>query len=126
MSPAMSDPYLTWPTERQDVAHATLVNNLREQRAYRVNISRQLGVSRAVMLHAQAIAEANPTPQNLDDYEQVHSTVAGLAVLFETASAGADKMMEDIAGRSEALRSRVEATLAATEEQDAAEAIPAE
>ena len=126
MSPTTSDKYLAWSTEMQDVAHATLVNNLREQRAIRVKLSRQIGIARAVMLHAQAIAEADPTPQNLEDYEHLHSTYSGLAVLFENATTLANKLMDDMAVQSVALRDRVQATLDATEEEDAEEAIPAQ
>lgn len=126
MSYTTSDKYLTWSTEMQDVAHATLVNNLREQRAIRVKIARQIGASRAVMLHAQAITEVNPTPENREEYEQVQFTYASLLLLFETATTCADKLMDDMAGQSVALRDRVQATLDATEEEDAEEAIPAQ
>lgn len=116
-----ADPYLAWPKAMQDTAHATLIINLREQRAIRVKLSRQIGIARAVMLRAQAIAEADQTPQSREDYEHVHSTYLGLVFLLENATTCANKIMDDMAGRSGALRARVEATLAATEEEDAEE-----
>ena len=117
----MSDPYLSWPAEMQDMVHATIASNMREQRAIRVNASRQLGISLSVMNHAQSLADADPTPQNLEDLHEVKTTVAGLVLLIGNATDAADKLMANMAGKSEALRSRIEATLAATEEEDATE-----